>query len=232
MRYVFIPLLAVSLVSSLSARPKMTQMQGYYYDLGYNESKAEHMQAGYQKALDEFKVIVQDYKLDVEAQQAAKYMLKNGKITYPKIYKIREGDSYSIKITSPKVEPIFTPEDLFIIPLLEKGRLKYKGLSLSSKRTSSFSSGISDTARENSFGLPDLNTLNRRKNRPTTVRAIQKTNILKIKMKSAAIVSAMDKYHLRYTITPDGYDITFSDSREREQFCKDLTKDPTCSKLK
>jgi len=226
----------------LLAKTNMTEMQEFYYKLGQKEAKVKYMQAGYQMALNDFTGLVTEYRKEVEAQQAAKYLNEKHKLTYPKIYKKRKGNSYEIVIKPSKIEGSFSVEDLFIIPLVKKGRSHFQNTtpitvtpnhvaSSTNTRPTPKNTKNSSSKRENSFALPDLNKYSAKKVRPSKVSAIQQKSTLYIPYKSASVESTLRAFGSKYSETDKGYLITFAQKKEREKFCFDLTKDKSCKKL-
>jgi len=234
----------------LHAEPEMTKMQRFYYDLGKKAGKVEFIKEGYRLATRDFQGIMTKYRKKIAAQQAAKYLIESGKITYPKIYKIRENGSYRIKIMAPIVEQEFSPEDLFIVPMLKNIENMSFGHSISptirtskKRRTSSRKvtpktvslpsigkSGKTPVENPNAFSLPDLNNYTK-KRRPTTPRVVQKKTSLYVPYKSSTVENFLNIYGAKYTETKKGYKVHFSNQREKQKFCTELTGDGSCKNM-
>lgn len=226
---------------------EISDIKKFYEDLGYKKGKIRGMEEGYQMALNDFRMLLKQYEEDIAAREAGKYMMKTGKISYPKIYKIRKGDSYSIKIMAPTVENEFTAEDLFIVPLMNNvrsGKIGRGAVRINDSLSygeSSMHSGDNDVVRlgntskepvdENSFDLPDLNTLSTKNVRPNTISAVQKKISLTIPYKSATVESVLHTFGSKFKETSTGYIVNFADLSEKSKFCEELTGDRTCSKL-
>lgn len=246
---------STSLFAESKAYEDMSEMQRFHFDLGVKSAKRKYMKEGYALAISDFKKSLAKYSNKVKAQQASKYLIEEGKITYPEVYRIREGDSFRIKITAPKVEPSFTAEDLFILPL-------YKHLK-NLDRTSYFTQDDEDEAGDNTklshlspktqpsllsqsvvpkthdivrnpnaFGLPDLNTINSKNPRLSKPNKILATNELYIPYKSSTVEGFLNSYGSKYSETRKGYKVFFSNQKERDRFCTALTGDTSCKDLK
>lgn len=242
-RIVFLLFLSLNF-SALSAE-SLRGLKKFYTDLGYKKAEVEGILLGYKMAVKDFKVLVEANEAEIEALQAGKYMVKKGKITYPKIWKVREGDSYRVKIEAPTVEREFSAEDLYILPLLN-GEGHSFSKKTSTKRKFSQRGGSSDdiiSLKEsipykpkknvsNSFQELNLNHINVKKSRPNTVSSSQKRKTLLIKNKSALTEETLNAFGLKYSSTSKGYRVTFSGEREMTKFCESLTGDSSCSSLR
>jgi len=246
---IFLVLMSPTL--GFSAKVKnMTKMQRFYYDLGQKSKKEEFIRVGYKKAVKDFKGMVSKYRKKVAAYEAGKYLIEEGKITYPKVYKIREGNSYRIKITTPKVEQKFSAEDLFIVPLMDgKGRVHTSSRSSSGvvgrvvkkvHRTTEIDtpdnkpmskSKVVKKANPNSFDLPNLNTMVRYGKRPSSPGVIKQSLTMDIPYKSTQVANFLSIFGSKYVETKKGYRVSFSNSREKKKFCRELSGDSTCKRL-
>lgn len=235
-----------------TAYEDMSEMQRFHFDLGVKFAKRKYMKEGYALAISDFKKSLAKYTNRVKAQQASKYLIEEGKITYPEVYRIREGDSFRIKITAPKVEPSFTAEDLFILPLykhlknldsvsyfakddapeIQKPRKTKPSLSKSPTSPTSIHQSHEIVRNPNAFGLPDLNTINTKNTRLSKPNKIQATNELYIPYKSSTIEGFLNSYGSKYSETRKGYKVFFSNKKERNRFCTALTGDTSCKELK
>lgn len=244
-----VALFATSLLHGTEAPSDMTQMQKFYYDLGRKSAKAEYIKKGYKLALGDFKRTISKYKEMVKAQEAGKYLLEEGKITYPRIYKIKENGTYRIKIEAPKVERTFSAEDLFLVPLYKK----YDGFGgsddtmetvvptireVSTPTSSSITppppaTTIASAPRNpNAFDLPDLNSIAGNKTaRPKTPGRVQDKTTLYIPYKSSTVEGFLSSYGASYSETSKGYRILFSNEREKKRFCLQLSGDETCQSI-
>jgi hypothetical protein len=211
----------------------MTRMQRFYYDLGRKEGVAEGVKKGYALALRDFRKIVAKNARRIRALEAGKYLIKEGKITYPKVYKVRNGDSYSIKIVAPTIEPAFSPEDLYIIPLLE-GRDSLYASTLGKIDAPSPRPARRGHTRKhshknaNALGLPDLNEYAGGKSpRPSkpSVRMMAKSISLP---KNSLTRGFLQTYGAKYVSRGDSYVVTFTTEREKKRFCKEYSGDESC----
>jgi len=228
----------------LSGSDPMTEMQRFYYDLGKKEGKIEGVKTGYATALKDFKKLLKRYNRKVKAHEAAKYLMKNGKITYPKIYKVKEGNSYRIVIKPSTVESEFTAEDLFLIPLMDE----YNGLgeegeysngkphldldNLISSNDAGYPLKKKRTHKNrNAFDLPDIESADRYI-RPNSLGGIKSRVTLYIPYKSSSIKSFLHDYGLKkYSETKKGYIITFASAHDKQRFCRELTGESSCQRL-
>jgi len=215
----------------LSGSDQMTEMQKFYFDLGKKTGKIAGTNEGYQTALKDFKSLIKKYKKKVKALEAGKYLVQSGKITYPKVYKIREGNSYRIEIKPSIVEREFTPEDLFLLPLINGAENdSLGGVSLDSSSAMNSRGRYNSSKNPNSFDLPSIESTKRYK-RPNSSGKIRGKTTLRIPYKSSSVKKFLEAYGSKYVDTKSGYIVSFSNTREKKKFCKELTGDGTCSDL-
>jgi len=214
----------------------MTQMQKFYYDMGRKSSRGEFVKEGYALALEDFRGMLGKYRKQVAAWEAGKYLIEDGKITYPKVYKIRENGAYRVKIMAPKVERTFTPEDLFLLPLLE-GRGDSGTLGDSDPyQTDKYSGDIAQARARghkknpNAFGLPRTNEI-RKSKRPSSPGAVKSRTTLYIPYKSPSVQNFLEIYNAKYAETKNGYQVRFANKKEKKKFCQELSGDPRCNNL-
>jgi len=209
----------------LSGSDSMTEMQRFYYELGKETGIKEGRVEGYEIALQDFKSLVDSQKEKIEAREAAKYFMEEGKITYPEVYKIRKNGTYQVKIVSPKVEREFSAEDLYIAPLTKRSEELFS--------SDGESVSLSDRGKgknPNAFDLPPMQSQNMAV-RPNTASEIKSDFTLYIPYKSPSIEDYMARVNANHASTENGYVVNFTNNRERMKFCRELTGDETCSKL-
>lgn len=213
----------------------MTQMQKFYYDMGRKSSRGEHVKEGYALALADFRGMLGKYRKKVAAWEASKYLMEDGKMTYPETYKIRENGSYKIKVMAPKIEREFSPEDLFLIPLLEGrgasgigGDSPYGSSSYGDELTSARARGHS--RNPNAFSLPATSGVGKHK-RPSSPGAIKSRTTLYIPYKSPSVQNFLEIYNAKYAETKNGYQVRFANKKEKTKFCQELSGDPRCNNL-
>ena len=219
-------LLSTSLLAAPPvSKDTMSEIQKFYFKLGSKQGHMNGVEEGYNKALMDFKKLLHNYKAKIRALEAGKYLVENGKITYPKVYKIRKGSSYQIKIKAPVVEREFTSDDLFIIPMLNGKDVQTENMSL-------FDGEIPGEPKKYSNGmdLPDIESMNRSV-RPNSVGNIRETISVQIPYKSADAKKFLEIFGSNYSETSNGYIVNFSNAREKRKFCKEFTGDNTCEKI-
>jgi hypothetical protein len=229
-----IPLSILSLVLSanlFSAETKssdrvdlagLNEMQRFYYNKGAEDAKEKAYNAGYKQAMDNFtKKILPAYAQRIKAYEAGKYLIKEGKITYPKVFRYKEGDSYRIQIEPPVVEKQFTEKDLYILPEASKALCVTQDESNITPKDSE--NGMYD---ENSFSVPPRDDIS--DSRDSAPEVGKNKVIVHIPYKNEGIEQAVISYNINYAITKDGYDLYFANELEKSDFCFKITGNGKC----
>lgn len=202
----------------------MSELKEFYLKMGESKGFKRGEFIGYNKAIRDFKKLVKTYKQKIKALEAGKYFSEEGKITQPKIYKIKKNGVYSIKIMAPTIEKEFTAEDLFIIPLLNG-----KGDS-SSLEMDSISSKSKIKHYSNGLDLPDIESINKHV-RPNSIGVVRSTISVRIPFKSSDAKKFLEIFGSKYSETSTGYIVSFSNAQEKNKFCIEFTGDKTCEKI-
>lgn len=193
----------------------LSEMQRFYYQLGKTDSKKEYFTDGYRQAMRDFADILKKYKERIHAYEAGKYLVSEGKITYPKVYRIKdESGSYRIQIDAPTVEKSLTEKDLFLIPL-------------SSSMAAAESQMITEIeSASDGFAIPERDdTTTGRDSAPEVIR---KQTVVRLPYRNEGIKGAIDSYNIPYAVTKDGYDLMFSTTEEKIDFCMKATGNAEC----
>lgn len=112
--------LAILLFSSISFGITLSE-QEFFYKAGYQKGYKEGYEKGYKDAMKKFlhywKEIVNAYYDDIKAKEIGKYLVENGYITPPSVWRIKKDDgSVEIKISGCKIEKIRNIEDIIKNP--------------------------------------------------------------------------------------------------------------------
>lgn len=92
-------------------------LQEFYYKKGFKDGSEKFYKKGYEEAIRDIKKNLLAFKIRHEAIEASKYLSVTGKITYPEVVKMKDGNGgYQIRIIPPRVEKEFTVYDLINVP--------------------------------------------------------------------------------------------------------------------
>lgn len=92
-------------------------LQEFYYKKGFKEGSEKFYKKGYEEAIRDIKRNLIAFKIRHEAIEASKYLSVTGKISYPEVIKMKDGNGgYQIRIIPPRVEKEFTVYDLINVP--------------------------------------------------------------------------------------------------------------------
>jgi len=210
------------IITNLSAKNidnkvNITNLEQFYYQKGYNDAKKEAYAKGYRDAIKDALKILYKYKNKMEAIESGKYLLKEGKITYPQVFKIRKPDgSYQIVITKPLVEEKLNVNDLVKIPTLNQNYNISLDLTDSSSEIIE-KSNLSDYP--NSFHLQNekyyVKTPFKRAKSLNYETCLTFPKLPKVKK----ILIASGK---PFVEEKDGYKIYFNNPKEKISFCKNI----------
>lgn len=199
-----------------------SEMQKFYYNLGKEEAKKQYYLDGYRQAMSDFEVLLRKYKTKIQAYEAGKYLIRESKITYPKVYRIKDAaGAYKIQIDSPSVEKAFDEHDLFMIPL---GMETDNSQQSTKKQEAPEDSGIKPSSDGFSIPARDDVTLNR----DSAPEVTRKKATVHIPYRNDGIKAAIDSFNIPYAATKDGYDLFFSTLAEKIDFCMKVTGNAEC----
>lgn len=224
-RYLKIIVSSVALASSLYASDTeqikdLTQMQNFYYDKGYRVGSEKFYKKGYEQAILDMVQQMKQYKQTIDAYEAGKYYMKNNKITYPKVYRYRDGDGqYKIQIDPPEVKSKLTLEDIFMLPELSKNA------NLSYQNNQLLNSDAKNVMYGNSFG--SVNEAGVKNTSPIAI--LQEFGI--DFPKTPRIKKLLEKNNIKYVQTPSSYKGYFSSKNNFQTFCRTNTGDSRCRNL-
>ena len=177
----------------------LTNMQNHYYEKGYKEASKIYYRLGYEKAID--------------AYEAGKYYEKSGKLTYPQMYRVKDGENYIIRIERPELKEKMTYKDILMIP--------------------EFSSDL--LADMDGFGSTSENEMNAF-NLVTPIQevnsAIAEVRQFEIELpKTDKVKKILSNNGKVYVSSPNSYKVLFNDKNDYETFCKTVSGDLKCDKL-
>lgn len=199
----------------------LNEMQRFYYDKGAEDTKEKAYLAGYKQAMDDFtKKILPAYAKNIKAYEAGKYLIKEGKITYPRVFRYKDGDSYKIQIEPPAVEKQFTEKDLYALPEFNYNFCTAK------QRATTDKEETAGLYAENSFALPARDDVAMSRDSAPEVR--KSKVVVHLPYKNEGIEQAVGMYNIDYSITKDGYDLFFSNDAEKTDFCMKVTGNGKC----
>lgn len=208
-------------VSSAIDLAGLNEMQRFYYNQGAEDTKETAYNAGYKQAMDDFtKKILPLYSKRIKAYEAGKYLIKEGRITYPKVFRYKEDGAYKIHIEPSVVEKEFSEKDLYAIPEIDMSICK----SVTSKSQQNDESG--EIYQENTFNIAA-------KDDPALARdgapEVRKDKVVvHLPYKNEGIEQAVNNYNINYSITKDGYDLYFANDKEKNDFCVKITGNSKC----
>lgn len=200
----------------------MSDMQKFYYNLGKSQGKQEYYLDGYRQAMADYQSILLRWKNDIKGYEAGKYLISESKITYPKVYRVKdESGAYRILIESPVVEKEFTEKDLFMIPLVTNRPSQNKE-DRSAQIAANDATGESD-----GFMIPDRDDVTQAI-RDSAPDVMKKRSTVHIPYRNDGIKNAIDSFNIQYTSTKDGYDLYFNNESEKVDFCMKITGNDRC----
>ena len=193
----------------------LTNMQNHYYEKGYKEASKIYYRLGYEEAIKNSIKSLEKYKKQIEAYEAGKYYSQSGKLTYPQMYRIKEGDNYVIKIERPELKEKMTYKDILMIP-------EFSGEMLSDINKN-----------ENIVGPNEINAFN--SVTPTQVVNSPIADVRRFEVefpKTDNIKGILAKNNKMFVATPNSYKVIFDDKRDYETFCKNVSGDTQCQRLR
>lgn len=192
----------------------LTQMQNHYYEKGYKEASKIYYRLGYEKAIRNSIKALEKYKLQIEAYEAGKYYEKNGKLTYPQLYRVKDGENYVIRIERPELKEKMSYKDILMIP------------EFNSDLMVNLNDGFANLS-ENEANAYNLVTPIQELNSPIAeVRKFELEFPKNDRVK--AILANNGKV---YVSSPESYKVIFDDKNDFETFCKTTSGDSKCTKL-
>lgn len=202
----------------------LNEMQRFYYEQGYQDARAKSFDEGYRQAKDEFtNKILPRYAQRVKAFEAGKYLVEEGKITYPKVFRYRDKNGYSVHIEAPTVEKSFTEKDLYMLPEITMSHCNTADTQQASLDVASSADGY----MQNSFDIPAKDDVTLGRDSAPEVR--KEKVVVHIPYKNEGLVQALDSYNINYSSTKDGLDLFFSNDSEKNDFCMKVTGNAKCT---
>ncbi|MDD4969864.1 MAG: hypothetical protein PHT07_10595 [Paludibacter sp.] len=219
----------VMCASALSADPTssidlagLNEMQRFYYEQGYQDARAKSFDEGYRQAKEEFiGIILPRYSQRIKALEAGKYLVDDGKITYPKVFRYKDKNGYSVHIEAPTVEKYFTEKDLYMLPEISLTKCEAPTAQQASIDASAELYG------QNAFAIPTKDDVTN--NRDTAPETRKEKVVVHLPYKNEGLVQALNSYNINYASTKDGFDLFFSNDAEKNDFCMKVTGNNTCT---
>lgn len=116
------------LLSSCAFSIVMDSPEAFFYNSGYKKGyeigKKQGYVEGYRKAIEDVKNILEAYRVDIRSLEAGKFLYKKKLITYPRVFRLKDGDGYRIVVKGCRIEDIRSLDDIFTqegleIPILD-----------------------------------------------------------------------------------------------------------------
>lgn len=190
----------------------LTNMQNHYYEKGYKEASKIYYRLGYEKAIKNSIKALEKYKAQIEAYEAGKYYEKNGKLTYPQMYRVKDGENYVIRIERPELKEKMTYQDIIMIPEFNSDLMADMD---------------APTPSENEMNAFNLVTPIQEVN-----SAIAEVRQFEVELpKTDKVKKILSNNGKVYISSPTSYKVIFNDKNDYETFCKTVSGDPQCEKL-
>ena len=183
-------------------------IEKFYYQKGYKDAGEKYYRKGYLQAIEDMKKKLLLFKKRHEAIEASKYLSLTGKITYPEVFKIKDGNGgYKIKIIPPRVEKTFSVYDLASLP---------DGSDINNNMDKEIKSDENKISKA-FYGEYDLSN---RENEGTVVSAtnINKQTTMQV-TKNRKNEAVLNIAGVSYTAGKNKYTIYFKDKLEKKIFC-------------
>lgn len=230
-------LLATVFASSISLHaesPKLqdlTEMQNFYYQKGYNDASEKFYKHGYEQAVFDLVKQMEKYRHIIDAYEAGKYYMQTNRITYPKIYRIKNGNGqYTIHIETPEVKEKLSLEDIFILPEIMSNSVSSQQNYNYQNRPFEIHSG--SVGRSNSS--TDMNTIYPSNMNIVTSNTSPISTMREFGVsfpKTSRVKQVFDNAGIKYVETPNEYKGYFKNEKDFNTFCKNTSGDSKCSNL-
>ena len=192
----------------------LTNMQNHYYEKGYKEASKIYYRLGYEEAIKNSIKSLEKYKKQIDAYEAGKYYSQSGKLTYPQMYRVKDGDNYVIRIERPELKEKMTYKDILMIPEFQ-GDL------------------LSDVSFTEEIGVNQMNAFNSVTPVQTLNSPIADVRRFEVEFpKNDNVKQILAKNGKIYISTPESYRVVFDDKTDFETFCKNVSGDTQCQKLR
>lgn len=192
----------------------LTNMQNHYYEKGYKEASKIYYRLGYEEAIKNSIKSLEKYKKQIDAYEAGKYYSQSGKLTYPQMYRVKDGDNYVIRIERPELKEKMTYKDILMIPEFQ-GDL------------------LSDVSFTEEIGVNQMNAFNSVTPVQTLNSPIADVRRFEVEFpKNDNVKQILAKNGKIYISTPESYKVVFDDKTDFETFCKNVSGDTQCQKLR
>lgn len=205
--------------SNNESNDEFTEMQEFYYERGFKDAAKEYYLKGWKNHEKAILKKLKAYEKKIQAYEASKYLLKNGYITYPESYRIKNPDgSYKTVITKPKIEKPLRVQDLFLLPELEED--------LNSEITKDLEKkNINKKNINNGYYLPNSHIS--KSNIPTSINSLPAKSDITFN-KNIKVLNLVNSLNLKHLEMPQKIKVYFNNNSERANFCYELTGDREC----
>lgn len=214
-KYLFLTsILASSFLLAETPYQDLTNMQNHYYEKGYKEASKIYYRLGYEEAIKNSIKSLEKYKKQIDAYEAGKYYSQSGKLTYPQMYRVKEGENYVIRIERPELKERMTYKDILMIP-------EFQGDLLNEAKFS------------NEIGENEMNAFNSVTQVKSVDSPIADMRSFEVEFpKTDNIKNILSKSNKVIIHTPNAYKVVFDDKTDYETFCKNVSGDTQCQKLR
>lgn len=193
------------------------EIQQFYYKKGYKEAGDKYYKKGYEDALRDVKRALAKFKTRHDAIEASKYLTATGKISYPEVVKIKDGNGgYQIKIIPPRVEKEFSVYDLVEVPEeLPNSGLEQVPLNKKNNQTKQ----LDDDGTKNSFYGQDEVAMQGRTGLIKNAKEVNSENSILVD-KTRKTKEILDVANVAYTENAGQFRVNFVNNAEKDIFCK------------
>jgi hypothetical protein len=145
-------ILSVALIATMGYADNGSDSSDYYFGMGYKKGKIVGYRKGFEAGKKEALKELNKRFAEIKAMEAGKYLVKQYKITAPKVFQKKMSDgSIKVVIDGCKLEKELTPEEIMLLPKMPNG---YKV----SSSYGGYNPSVSQKAISDSVYLPGVDT--------------------------------------------------------------------------
>jgi len=199
----------------LYAGPTDTDSADYYYNKGYSEGKIVGYRKGFEAGKKEALKQLKRRLNEIKAMEAGKYLVKEHKITAPKLYQVKQEDgSIKVVVKGCQLEKELTPEEIMMLPKVNN----IVGSDALSYSTKNDKKAISD-----SVYLPGVDTKSEIPHSPDEANRVTYLYLPNTEYYKKLLDSAGKPYAISY----DGkIKVLFESNRDKNIFVKEYDLNP------
>lgn len=210
----------IVVVSFVHAEKKVDfkELQNFYYTQGYNVCMAKV----YDKALENAKKALEaklvKYKQQQLAYEASKYLMKEGKITYPETIKVPDDNgNFKYIIIPSKITGKLTIKDIWKIPTV---------YDYHDKRINNNDDGEESTINNKyGFSLPSEAFVDKKNYTSYNNKEFYSIDSYP---KKAEYIKAAEDMNIPFSLNPKTITISFKTNKIKQDFCYKVTGDEKC----